>query len=176
MKKLLLSLLAAAMLISCAACAADSDTPAGMILASNEIVDYDLFVPDTWTVDLTGGAVSAFRSKNDPASVSVMVWNLPYADSTLDDWWNTYRSEFDLIFRDFSLISTETTTLDGVAANKYVYTATLAENNYRYTQIAAVRRGSVYLMTLTELADSAEETAAERADEFAEIVEFFRWR
>ena len=176
MKKFLLTLLAAAMVITSAACASDSTTPAGMILASDEIVDYDLFVPDSWTVDLSGGAVSAFRSKNDPASVSVMVWNLPYADSTIDDWWNTYRAEFDMIFENFTLESTETTTLDGVAANKYTYTASLAGNAYRYTQIASIRRGSVYLMTFTELASSDEATLAERAEEFAEIAQFFRWR
>ena len=68
------------------------------------------------------------------------------------------------------------TMLDGVAANKYVYTAKLADTTYRYTQIAAIRRGSVYLMTVTELADIDEKTAEEHQKDLAEILEFFRWR
>lgn len=170
--KICAAVLTAAVLSSCAA---DSDVPTGMLRASDETVDYELFVPDDWTVDLTGGAVSAYRSKSDPMSVSVMVWNLPYADTTLDDWWETYRAEFDLIFTDFSLESLETTTLDGVAANQYTYTAKLGENEYRYTQIAAIRRSSVYLMTVTELAELTEELTETHQSDLDEIVEFFRW-
>lgn len=172
-RSLLTALLALLML---AGCASNSDVPMGMLRASNEIVDYDLFVPDEWVVDQTGGAVSAYRSAQDPASISVMVWNLPYADTTIDDWWTSYQSEFNLIFDNFALESTEDMLLDSAAAKKYVYTGTLAENAYRYTQIAAIRRGSVYLMTFTELANQNEETASEHAEEFAKIVEHFRWK
>lgn len=176
MKKLTSSVIAFLLAATLAGCASQSDVPAGMLRASNEIVDYDLFVPDEWTVDLTGGAVSAFRGEGDSTNISMMVWNLPYADTTLADWWETYRGEFDMIFDEFTMESTESTTLDGVAAQKYVYTAKLAENTYRYTQIAAIRRGSVYLMTVTELADIDEETAAEHAEEISQITEHFRWR
>ena len=58
MKKRLSLVLALLMLTSAfAGCSSQSDVPMGMVRASNEIVDYDLFVPDEWTVDLTGGAV-----------------------------------------------------------------------------------------------------------------------
>ena len=172
--RLLLAALAALLVLS--GCAAQSDVPTGMARASDEIVDYDLFVPDDWVIDQTGGAVSAYRSAQDPASVSVMVWNLPYADNTLDDWWKSYKDEFSLVFEEFTLLSEEDMILDSVAARKYVYTGKIAENTYRYTQVAAVRRGSVYLMTFTELANQSEETAAEHEKEFAEIQQFFRWR
>ena len=172
-RSILAALLAAMMLGSCAS---QSDVPTGMARASDEIVDYDLFVPDEWVIDQTGGAVSAYRSAKDPTSVSVMVWNLPYADNTLDDWWKSYQDEFSLIFEEFTLLSEEDMILDSVAARKYVYTGKIADNTYRYTQVAAIRRGSVYLMTFTELASQSEETAAKHAAEFAEILEFFRWR
>lgn len=166
--------LSALVLTGCTA--VQTDVPTGMARASNEIVDYDLFVPDEWTIDLTGGAVSAVKSTSDPFNVSMMVWNLPYADTNLADWWETYQAEFTMIFDDFAMESTETTTLDGVAAEKYVYTATLGEVGYRYTQIAAIRRGSVYLMTFTELADSSDDTVETHQSEISEIVQYFRWR
>ena len=177
MKKRLSLVLALLMLTSAfAGCSAQSDVPMGMVRASNEIVDYDLFVPDEWTVDLTGGAVSAVRGEGDNTNISMMVWNLPHVDTTLADWWETYRAEFDMIFTEFTPESTETTMLDGAAANKYVYTAKLADTTYRYTQIAAIRRGSVYLMTMTELADIDEKTAEEHQKDLGDILEFFRWR
>ena len=177
MKRILLAALTIVVLSTALfSCARDGDVPAGMLRASDEIVDSDLFVPDGWTVDQTGGAVSAFRSKTDPTNVSVMVWNLPYADSTLEDWWETYQSEFNTVFTDFTLENTESTLLGGSAAQKYVYTASVAGHSYRYTQIASVRRGSVYLMTFTELAEISEEDAAAHAAELSEILEHFRWR
>ena len=175
-KRISLALCLLILLASFAGCSAQSDVPMGMVRASTEIVDYDLFVPDEWTVDLTGGAVSAYRGEGDSTNVSMMVWNLPYVDTTLEDWWETYRSEFDMIFTEFTMESTETTTLDGVAAQKYVYTAKLADTTYRYTQIAAIRRGSVYLMTMTELADIEESAAQEHLQAISDILEFFRWR
>ena len=170
--RLSLLILSAAALLLCASCGVNSDVPAGMTRASDEIVDYDLFVPEDWIVDQTGGAVSAYRSAQDPTSVSVMVWALPYADTTLDDWWESYQDEFNLIFREFSVESTESTMLDGVAAQKYVYTGKLGENTYRYTQTTCIRRGSVYLMTFTENAASS----VDHTNEFSAILTYFRWR
>lgn len=173
MKRIISVAIAVLLAVSClASCASDSDVPAGMTRASDEIVDYDLFVPDGWIVDQTGGAVAAYCSEQDPTSVSVMVWNLPNADTTLADWWETYRSEFETIFADFTVESTETALLDGAAAMKYVYTGKLGEATYRYTQTACIRRGSVYLMTFTE------NTAilTDHADDFSKILTYFRWR
>ena len=167
---LILTLVLAA--VCFASCASDSDVPAGMVRASDEIVDYDLFVPDGWVVDQTGGAVSAYRSTQDPTSVSVMVWNLPYADTKIGDWWETYQSEFETVFSDFTVESTETTMLDGAAATKYVYTGKLGEATYRYTQTACIRRGSVYLMTFTE--NTA--VLTDHTEDFTKILTYFRWR
>ena len=43
-------------------------------------------------------------------------------------------------------------------------------------EIAAIRRGSVYLMTMTELADIDKKTAEEHQKDLGDILEFFRWR
>lgn len=176
-KKLLTAVLTICVLLSAASCTVtENDVPNGMVRASSDVVDFDLFVPEEWTLDESGGAVSAYKSANDPTSVSVMAWNMPYADSTIADWWETYLADFTLVFTDFTLCSQESALLDGVAAEKYVYTGKLGEITYRYTQLASIRRGTVYLLTMTELADCTEDTAAAHQEDWAEISSAFRWR
>jgi len=156
-----------------AACAPDTDLPDGMIRATDGTTDFDLFVPDDWTVDLTGAAVSAYKSASDPTSVSVMSWALPHADSTVGDWWETYKSEFEMVFSEFTLETDgEDTLLDGAAAKKYVYTGRLGENTYRYTQLASARGGIVYLLTVTEITASG----VDHTEDIDKITENFRWK
>lgn len=158
--------------VSLAACGAGkTDAPAGMALASPDFADYCLYVPESWIVTQSGGAVSAYVSETDPANVSVMSWEMPYYDSTVDEWWQGYTEEFSAVFTDFAPESAESTVLDGIAARKYVYTGTLGANTYRYTQYAAVRAGVVYIITCTEL--SAAET--DHGADFAEIAANFKW-
>lgn len=170
--RLIAAALALLMAVSFAGCAADpAGAPAGMTLASPDFAEYRLYVPESWTVTQSGGAVSAYVSETDPANVSVMSWEMPYYDSTVDEWWQDYTEEFSAVFTDFALESAESTVLDGTAAQKYVYTGTLGANTYRYTQYAAVRAGVVYLITCTEL--SAAET--DHGADFAEIAANFKW-
>ncbi len=161
------------LLFSLAACAkAPGEAPYGMISASAEVSDFDLFVPKEWIVTETGNAASAYKSDTDPTSVSVMSWSMPYADSTVDEWWKGYEEEFTLIFSDFTVeVDGEDTLLGASGAKKYVYTGVLGENTYRYTQYAAVRSGVLYLLTFTELAEGADHSA-----EFTSIVTNFAWR
>ena len=158
------------LVLLCACAGRKSDVPDGYQLASSEFVDYDLFVPTEWKLDESGGAVSAYKSASDPASVSVMTWGLPHADDTAADWWQTYRGEFDKLFEEFTLVSEDNVLLGGEKAVKYVYTAKLNGFEYRYAQIACVRNTSVYLMTFTE------DAATDHAEEFNGIAELFRWR
>lgn len=176
-KRILAAMAVICLLFSAASCTLkENDVPAGMVRASTDVVDFDLFVPEEWKLDESGGAVAAYKSSNDPTSISVMAWSMPYADSTIADWWEAYRTDFDLVFTDFQLLSKENTMLDGVAAEKYVYTGKLGEYTYRYTQLAAIRGGVVYLMTMTELADCEESIAAAHAEDWSEISGAFRWR
>ena len=169
--RLLSALLALFSALSLAACAAPDGAPAGMTLASPDFADYRLYVPEEWTVTQSGGAVSAYVSETDPANVSVMSWEMPYYDSSVEEWWDGYTKEFSTVFTEFQLLSNETTVLDGVTARKYVYTGTLGQNTYRYTQYAAVRAGVVYVITCTELVTAE----TDHAEAFSEIAASFKW-
>ena len=148
--------------------------PVGMVNAAADFAEYRLFVPEKWVISQSGGAVSAYVSESDPTNVSVMSWEMPYLDSTVADWWESYRAEFDTFFTGFALLSEEDTVLDGVAARKYVYNGTLGENTYKYTQLAAVRAGVVYVITFTELASG--ENAVDHSTDISDITVNFRWK
>ena len=159
-------------LFACQKTPTEVDVPHGMILASSDIVDYYLFVPQGWRVDMSGGMVSAYKSAEDPTSVSVMTWETPYADDTPADVWEMYKGEFESVFSDFTVESSTSMLLDGGAAEKYVYTGTLAGNTFRYTQVITVRHSAAYLITVTEITSST----ADHTEDITAILDNFRWK
>lgn len=171
-KRFLAAVMAAAALTFASCAKGNADVPAGMVSAGGEMTDYELFVPDDWTVTPGSGVVSAYKSTQDPTSVSVMAFQVPYADTTVEDWWEMYKEDFTLVFTEFQEESSENVLLDGVHGQKYVYTGNLGKYSYRYTQVAAIRAGGVYLITITELAESE----TDHTEEIAKILENFRWK
>ena len=172
--KILCAVMAALCLALCACqkTPTEVDVPDGMILASSDIVDYYLFVPQGWRVDMSGGMVSAYKSAEDPTSVSVMTWETPYADDTPADVWEMYKGEFESVFSEFTVESSTSMLLDGGAAEKYVYTGTLAGNTFRYTQVITVRHSAAYLITVTEITTSD----ADHTEDITAILDNFRWK
>ena len=134
------------------------DPPTGWQAASDEQADFYFYVPDSWTVDFSTAAAGAYYSAQDPSSVSVMAWELPNADTTLDDWWALNREELEKVFDNFNLESEENMTLtpDNLYAKKYVYTAELGGYSYRYLQAAALKGTAVYLFTYCSVEENFE--------------------
>lgn len=168
MKKILALLLAVSAL-ALTGCGSDSEAPTGYKTASGEAADYTFFVPDEWTVDLSTGATSAYCSTDDPSSVSVMTWELPHTDTTLDEWWEMNLEDISLVFQNVAIEEPENVTVDGVYGKKYTYTADLGEFSYKIQQTAAIKGGSVYLITYTSLAD----TYDTHLEEVGNMVSFF---
>ncbi len=146
--------------------------PAGYQAASDEKADFHFYVPDKWTVDYSTGAAGAYFSAADPSSVSIMAWELPHADTTLDEWWELNRAEIEKVFDDFTLESEENTTVDGQYAKKFVYTASLGGYRYRYQQVAAIKGTSVYLFTYA----STEENYETHLDQVNEMLGYLLLR
>lgn len=167
----LLALLVCCGAFSLTACGEPSDTPKGMKLASNEIVDYYFYVPTEWTTDLAAGAVSAYYSAEDPSSVSMMAWNIEDDEMTLDSWWETNVSDFNLVFDNFNLEQSSNYILSETAAMQYVYTGSLGENNYKFMQVACMTKGMIYLFTYTSVADNYDA----HLEEVAKMLENFKF-
>ncbi len=150
----------------------DTEAPTGYQTASGEAADYAFFVPDDWTVDMQTGATSAYCSAEDPSSISVMSWELPNTDTTLDEWWTMNLEDISRVFQNVEVAEPETLTLGGAHAQKYVYTADLGEFSYKIMQTAAIKGGSVYLVTYTALTETYE-THVEKVNQ---MLGFFLFR
>lgn len=170
--KRILTLILALSVLFLTGCDRDANAPAGYKTASGEAADYFFFVPDDWTVDMTTGATSAYYSVEDPSSVSVMAWELPHSDTTIDQWWEMNMEDVTRVFRNVEAAAPENVTMGGVHAQKYVYTADLGEYSYKILQAAAIKGGSVYLITYTALADSYEA----HLEEVNNMIAFFQFR
>lgn len=151
---LILALIVASLALTLVSCGGDNEAPAGMKTASGEAADYVLYVPDDWTVDLATKATGAYYSAKDPSNISVTAWELENSDSTVEDWWAIERADIDLVFTNVEIVSESNTTIDGIAAKKIEYTASLGENNYKIMQVAAVKKAVVYVFTYTSVVDS----------------------
>lgn len=159
MKKILALILAGVMLICMlGGCAKEGDVPSGFKRASNEVCDFDFFVPETWTVSLSDGTVAAFCSPSDPSSISVMPAEMEYADSTVDDWWATHKADFESVYDEFTLLSEKEATLGGIAGKSYTFTAKLGADaaaegesvaTYYFEITAVVKHSRIYMMTFT---------------------------
>ena len=150
------------MCVSLFSCGKD-DTPKGMQLASNtKVVDYKLFVPETWVVSEAERATSqAFASATDRTNVLVMQWNIDDKTEvkTVQDWWEKkYKPEvIDAeVLKDVKVTNDKGTsvTLDKMAAVKYTYVGKMGDFYYTYDVIATIRKGSIYIMQFTYQQDA----------------------
>ncbi len=136
----------------CSASGTDIEAPDGMKLFSNEHTDYTAFVPASWTVDMSTGTLSAYVSSADASSVVITAQMLGQDDpKTLDGYWKHYEESFNSTFKEFEYVgeAPTTTTLSGEPANKYVYTAKLGDNQYKFMQVVVIREMTVYVITYT---------------------------
>lgn len=159
LKALLISFIAVILLVTGCSSANQSDieAPEGMKLFSNEHVDYTAFVPLSWTVDMSTGTLSAYVSSADASNVSITAQALS-SPMSADDYWKSYEEDFKATFDDMEYEGDvpTTTTLSGLAANKYVYTATVTGNQYKFMQTVCVNGTTVYVITYTSTPDNYE--------------------
>lgn len=138
-------------------CSSGSDSwhPAGMKLASSEDADYKMWVPESWTVDMSTGITSAYAGSGDYSNVSVTAQNLSGEQNYLTpaEYWEIYKTDLEATFPD--IVYDEDTKggisllLDKNAAMKYSYTATVTGTEFHFISVVCIRSGTVYLITYT---------------------------
>ncbi len=159
-------------LVSCSG--ADDYVPAGYKRASNKNADYELYVPEGWTVDMSTGVTTAYAP--DRSNISFVGFELDDtmiqfdpvtttgeddADTdssddettdikTVDDYWNYYEGTFKGTFSDMEYMTNgENMLISGIEAKKYAYKATVTEIQYVFMQVVAIKDKTVYVFTYT---------------------------
>lgn len=154
----------------------DSFVPAGFKKASNKNADYTLYVPEGWIVEMSTGVTTAYVSERDRSNISFMGFELDDAIirfdkdgengdgeapvtsgengevniTTIDQYWDYYSSEFEKTFSDMEYsVNGENLLVSKIAAKKYVYTATVTGQKYKFMQVVTITKGTVYILTYT---------------------------
>lgn len=149
-------LLALTTLVSCSR--GTTDTPPGMQEASTDVVNYDFFVPDDWTVETSTGVITAKYSDSITVNVSMMAATAPDGIEDAAAYWDYYRDTFAATFTEWELISDEASLLDEHAAHRYVYTGAVGGSQvHKFMQTVCVKDGVVYLFTYTASPDRYDE-------------------
>lgn len=154
------ALLAALMLVGCSK--QDPNAPDGYQIASNDKVDYTLFVPNDWTVDTDSDSLmtAARASEQESANITMMEYdNSEYAIETAEDgkivspvptYWEDKLDDLKKLFdvdeegnSTFKLESSETSLIGSskLAAYTYIYTGTIDGLELKYMQVIAYRGG-----------------------------------
>ena len=146
----------------------DPDAPNGYKTASNETVDYYLYVPEDWVVDTVDGSqlTAARVSEYNQSNISMMAYVDDAGEfASVDEYFENYKSTLSSVFdkttgenggekSSFELVSNESCLMGGAAANKYVYTAALGGVDLKYMQVIALRSHTFYIFTYTAYAGS----------------------
>jgi hypothetical protein len=174
-RKFIAAALAAVFVLTFSSCSTDINSwvPAGMKEISQDIVDYNLFIPTDWTSDQSSGVVTAYVSSSDRSSISMISFDLDNPNQTLSDFWNERKEGFTSFFTDMSYETEgEAMLLGGIAANKYVYTANASGLAYKFMQIICINKGTVYIFTYSATSDKYETHLQEAQN----IIEHFSFK
>jgi len=139
------------------ACSAgQADAPSGMKRLSNDFVDYNMFIPEAWTIitDENTGYLSAYFNERDRSNITVTAFEVTKTYASLDEFWADYEAEFQSTFSDMEYLRNERILLDQHEAKAVEYTATVTGMPYKYMQIVCVRGTTAYLITYTAAEDN----------------------
>ena len=144
---LFISLAIVALLIT--SCGNNSySVPTGMQIASDtEIVDYLLYVPKDWKVDMRTGVTTAYYSVNDPSNISVTMSTLGSQVGGLDAYFEEHLKTLEEVFDVIGDVESANLILSNEAANQYVYSAKFDGVEYKFWQVICIHSGRVYTVT-----------------------------
>ena len=148
MKRILALLLLAVLCVGLVACA-DDGVPEGMKNVGLEGSKFYLFVPEAWVSQSERGVPGATSPGGENANVLVTQYLMEELFTPKTYWENKCVPEREATFSSFEVTAEEDATLGGKDAKKYVYTAVLGGNTYRFMEVLCVNGNMVYTLTYT---------------------------
>lgn len=172
MKKTVTLILAVIMLAAALVSCGKSDVPSGMQRVESNFIDYDFFVPLTWTIDVSTG----FAAATDTAGRSVSMTRVTPAEGyeSIDDYYkNYYVKTLGDTFKEISLAEsyTENQKLGNAPACKYVLTMKIGESEYRAVQVVGSYKYHLYIFTYFATAENFDGGLAD-AEKMIENIKF----
>ncbi len=143
-------------------CGDTYNVPTGMQIASDtEIVDYLLYVPEEWKVDMRTGVTTAYYSVNDPSNISVTMNASESSVDGFDAYFEKQLDELGTVFTVVGEVESANLLLAGKAAQQYVYTAEFGGTEYKFWQVVCIHESRVYTVTYSSTTENYESHTAD---------------
>lgn len=175
MKKIILILTALFLCISLFSCTSEGEAHMGFKIISTDVNDFRLEVPSEWTVTSQNGFVSATANglDGDESNVSVMSTVLNGTLTTEAEYFDALLVSYGEMYKDVEVESRDVDVDFGDGkGKKYVFTATVLGDEYRFMHVLRVRNDRLYIFTYT----SNEEFYAEHELEVEYVISYFEFK
>lgn len=143
----------------------------GMQIVTNNAVDFSFECPADWSVTRNDAVVAVLAPK-DRNNVSVTSFALKDTGMAVNEYFDSYRKDFESAFGKMDILTDEETKLDKVPARHITYTNTLGQDQYKCDMIIAIRHGVVYTVTYT----ATPETYDNHAAVLKQVTDSFRFK
>lgn len=156
LSRVLILLLLLTLLISAASCSKSNiEVPDGMLLCSDESLEYCFFVPAGWLINDMSGTTSAYRNENGSTVASVTVTtHAPSESMTVEGYWALCEESYKSEFKNYAFVSGDPSTVAELNAMTYVYTAEFSGVKYKFNQTIFIERSRFYIITYTATEES----------------------
>ncbi len=152
-------------------CVTDSKTPAGMKIASSDIVEYRLYVPTSWVCDSQSGVSEAYFPESGKPNITVTSYS-PDTEMTAEQYFEACEPEYKKSLDGYELISAADRTVGGRAARCYTYAVNAGGARVRISQTVLEYSGLIYSITYTALDESFDN----HMEDVGKVLDAFRFR
>ena len=153
---LIVACMCAALMLSLGSCSVTGESHMGFKVISTDINDFNLEVPSEWTVTSQNGYVSATANgeTGDESNISVMSSVLNSELATPEGYFDSLIASYEELYDNVAVEGRDIDTkLGDKNAKKYVFTADILGESYKFMQVLCVYGGRVYIFTYTSQGD-----------------------
>ena len=133
----------------------DDKTPEGMKIASDDSIEYRLYVPKSWICKSDSGKSEAYYPESARSNVTMTSYS-PNGEVSLSDYVAFCKEEYAKSLSGYALVEETETTLDGKSAVSIVFTSTYDGVTYKQRQVIVLYGQMFYTLTYTATAENYE--------------------
>lgn len=135
----------------------------------SESCSFTFDVPQDWEITYTD-TMLASNNQTDKANVVAFALNTNEVLGA-DDYWETYKKNYENTFGQINITEFSETTLDNVIARKVVFDITINETTFTCQTIICSRYNTIYNLTFTSLSQNY----LSHTQQFEQIASTFRF-
>lgn len=149
----------------------DKKTPDGMKIASNDVVEYRLYVPKSWVCNSKSGVSEAYYPESQKTNVTVNSY-IPEEVKDIEGFSALCEENYKKSINGYELISKEALTVANKNAVALTFSANYGGVTYKIRQVSLIYNELAYSIIYT----ATEENFDLHIDDFNKIVSEFRFR